>query len=214
MPASGSSMAVAAFNRMTLLTNSPNSRSRKRHSVTLISPLLSLLKGREADWTDFQLPFHCANNGCTPLPLSLSLSLSPKAPPASFFGVYVHQDPRPSVLVLHEVCPDVLLKVGRRSNIHPLTHSFISSFLRTVQISLPFSANDARTVRDLTCYTITSAVRPSVRGKKQATTVSFVLLLCRVGVEILMFGQYLCILGLTAPNLCQSTLMGIPKDGV
>ena len=65
MPASGSSMAVAAFNRMTLLTNSPNSRSRKRHSVTLISPLLSLLKGREADWTDFQLPFHCANNGCT-----------------------------------------------------------------------------------------------------------------------------------------------------
>ena len=81
MPASGSSMAVAAFNRMTLLTNSPNSRSRKRHSVTLISPLLSLLKGREADWTDFQLPFHCANNGCTSLSLSLSLSLQRCHPP-------------------------------------------------------------------------------------------------------------------------------------
>ena len=167
MPASGSSMAVAAFNRMTLLTNSPNSRSRKRHSVTLISPLFSLLKGRRTGLTSNSL-FTVQIMGAPP-----ARSLSPKVPPASFFGVYVHQDPRPSVLVLHEVCPDVLLKVGWRSNIHPLIHSFISSFLRTVQISLPFSANDARTVRDLTCYTITTAVRPSAAKSRRRRFHSF-----------------------------------------
>ena len=137
MRLSVASVAVAASNRMTLLTNSPNSRSRKRHSATLISPSLS--SERRTGLTSNSL-FTVQIMGALLRP-----ALSKGATRLVFRRV---QDP-PPLLSLYMKFVQMFPKVGGGARQHSsslaLIHSFISSFAH-VEISLPFSANDARTV--------------------------------------------------------------------